>query len=92
MSIVNFRKTYRLLATCLDISLYAPKTDDKVSSINDIIDFLKPLFEELILLLLSIFLLLLVFLRGLEFLNLLNYILLGRSPRVPVLLALCPFS
>lgn len=73
--IVNLRKTYKPFATCLEIYLSAPKTDESVSSINDIIDFLKPLFDELMLLILllrSNFFELIVFLRGLEFLKRLN--------------------
>lgn len=50
--IENLRNNSRLLAICLDIYLSAPKTEDRVSSTKDMIDFLSPLLEELILALL----------------------------------------
>ena len=45
--IENFKKIYRSWATFLEISLSLPNTEESVSSTNDIMDFLKPLLEEL---------------------------------------------
>lgn len=55
----NFKNIYRFLAANLEISLSFPKTEERVSSTKDMIDFLSPLLDELILGLLSNFLLLL---------------------------------
>ena len=41
--IVNFKKFYNAFAVCFDISFSLPKTEERVSSTKDMIDFLKKL-------------------------------------------------
>jgi hypothetical protein len=57
--IENFKKFSRFFAACLEIYLSFPNTEESVSSTKEMIDFLSPLLEELMLGLLSNFLLLL---------------------------------
>lgn len=86
----NFKNISRLFAICLDIYLSAPKTDERVSSTKDMIDFLSPLFDELKLFLCFLDEAILFFRETVLFLSLLNLgkeILLSLLGVLPIVVA-----